>query len=104
MSAVESDIGVPCLKRQEILGKSAQLALPIPADSGGLTLVIKMGALVNRPAVPYQVVEVLANGQKTADWEVADMADFSALIPGEVISNQTSKWGCAYLKAVRKVA
>jgi len=26
-----------------------------------------MGALVNHPALPYQVVEVLANGQKIAD-------------------------------------
>jgi len=43
-----------------------------------------MGALVNRPAVPHQMVEVLANGQKIADWEVADMADFSARIPAEV--------------------
>lgn len=65
-------------------GKSAQLALPVPSDPGALTLVIRMGALVNRPALPYQVVEVLANGQKIADWEVADTADFSALIPGEV--------------------
>ena len=65
-------------------GKSAQLALPVPSDPGALTLVIRMGALVNRPALPYQVVEVLANGQKIADWEVADTADFGALIPGEV--------------------
>lgn len=47
-----------------------------------------MGALVNLPTVPYQVVEVLANGQKIADWEVADMADFGALIPGEVTRNK----------------
>ena len=43
-----------------------------------------MGALVSRPAVPYQMVEVFANGQKIADWEVADTADFSARIPAEV--------------------
>lgn len=58
--------------------------MPIPSDPGELTFVITMGALVNLPALAYQVVEVLANGQKIADWEVADMADFSALIPGEV--------------------
>jgi hypothetical protein len=39
-------------------GKSAQLALPIPSDPGALTLVIKLGALISRPAVPYQTVEV----------------------------------------------
>jgi hypothetical protein len=65
-------------------GKSAQLALPVPSDPGALTLVIKMGALISRPAVPHQAVEVFANGQKIAEWEVADMADFSALIPAEV--------------------
>ena len=65
-------------------GKSAQLVLPIPSDPGALTLIIKLGALISRPAVPHQTVEVFANGQKTADWEVADTADFSARIPAEV--------------------
>jgi len=65
-------------------GKSAQLALPIPSDPGALTLIIKLGALISRPAVPHQTVEVFANGQKIADWEVADTADFSARIPAEV--------------------
>jgi len=66
-------------------GKSAQLGLPIPSDPGALSLVIKMGALVSPPAVPYQMVEMFANGQKIADWEVAsDTAEFSAQIPAEV--------------------
>jgi hypothetical protein len=65
-------------------GKSALLGLPIPSDPGALTLVAKMGALVSPPAVPYQKVEVFANGQKIADWEVADTADFSMVIPAEV--------------------
>jgi len=65
-------------------GKSAQLALKIPSDPGALTLVIKLGALISRPAVPYQTVEVFANGQKIADWAVADTADFSARIPEEI--------------------
>ena len=65
-------------------GKSAQLGLPIPSNPGALTLVIKMGALVKRSALPYQKVEVFGNGQKIADWHVTDTADFTALIPAEV--------------------
>jgi hypothetical protein len=65
-------------------GKSAQLGLPIPSNPGALTLVIKMGALVNPSALPYQKVEVFANGQKIADWHVTDTADFTAPIPAEV--------------------
>ena len=70
-------------------GKSAQLGLPIPSSPGALTLLARMGALVSRPAVPYQKVEVFANGQKIADWEVADTADFSALIPAKVTKNKS---------------
>jgi hypothetical protein len=65
-------------------GKFAQLGLPIPSDPGALALVVKMGALVSLPAVPYQKVEVFANGQEIVDWEVADTADFTALIPAKV--------------------
>jgi hypothetical protein len=70
-------------------GKSAQLGLPIPSSPGALTLLAKMGALVSRPTVPYQKVEVFANGQKIADWEVADTVDFSALIPAKVTKNES---------------
>jgi len=70
-------------------GKSAQLGLPIPSGPGALTLFAKMGALVSRPTVPYQKVEVFANGQKIADWEVADTVDFSALIPAKVTKNES---------------
>jgi hypothetical protein len=43
-----------------------------------------MGALVKRSALSYQKAEVFANGQKIADWDVTDTADFTALIPAEV--------------------
>jgi len=65
-------------------GKSAQLGLPIPCDPGALTLIVKMGALISHQVLPYQNVEVFVDGQKIADWQVADTADFSALIPAEV--------------------
>lgn len=70
-------------------GKSAQLGLPISSSPGALTLLVKMGALVSHPAVPYQKVEVFANGQKIAGWEVADTADFSALIPAEITKKES---------------
>lgn len=68
-------------------GKMAKLALPIPANVGALTLNMKLGALVSSPTVASQTVEVIANGQKIADWQVADTADLSARIPAEVTKN-----------------
>jgi hypothetical protein len=43
-----------------------------------------VGALFHEPDLPVQPVEVYANGQKIAEWQVGIAAEFSATIPGEI--------------------
>lgn len=68
-------------------GTSAKLALPIAAKAGALTLKLTIAALVKEPELPFQPVELYANGQKITDWQVGDTAEFSASIPAEVIGD-----------------
>ena len=65
-------------------GPVAKLNLPIPADAGVLTLNMKLGGLTKPPTLVSQPVQVVVNGRKIADWQVADTADFTAQIPAEV--------------------
>lgn len=65
-------------------GRSARLALPVPADAGTLTLKMTLRGLIKPPTLPFQPVEVYANNQKVADWQVADSAVFTAEIPAEL--------------------
>jgi hypothetical protein len=65
-------------------GTSAKLALQISPVASGLAVKVTMAALVNPPALPFQPVELYANGQKMAEWQVADVAEFVATIPGEI--------------------
>jgi hypothetical protein len=65
-------------------GTSAKLALPISAVAGGLTLKVNIAALNHPPQLPTQPVEVYANGQKVGEWQVGNVAEFTAAIPGDV--------------------
>ncbi len=65
-------------------GNSARLALPLPADSGALTVKMTLRGLIQPPALPSQPVEVYANGQKITDWQVAETAPFTAQVPAEL--------------------
>lgn len=49
--------------------------------SSSLRIKMTVAALVKPPELPSQHVEVFANGQKVADWEVAGKSEFTALIP-----------------------
>ena len=46
-----------------------------------------MAALIHEPELPFQPVEVYANGQKIVEWEVGNTAEFVATIPGEITKN-----------------
>ena len=65
-------------------GTSARLALPIPTDAGTLTLKMTLRGLTQLPTLPFQPVEVYANNQKVADWQVAETAAFMAEVPAEL--------------------
>lgn len=68
-------------------GSVAKLNLPIPADAGLLTLNMKLGGLIKPPTLASQAVQVVVNGKKIADWQVAETADFTARIPAEATKN-----------------
>lgn len=46
-----------------------------------------MAALIHEPELPFQPVEVYANGQKVIEWKVGNTAEFVATIPGEITKN-----------------
>jgi len=68
-------------------GNVAKLNLPIPANAGALTLTMNLGGLTKPPTLASQAVQVVVNGQKVADWQVADPADFTAQLPAEMTKN-----------------
>ena len=68
-------------------GTAAKIALPISPHAGALTLKVTMAALIHEPELPFQPVEVYANGQKIVEWEVGNTAEFVATIPGEITKN-----------------
>ena len=68
-------------------GTSAKLKLPIPDHEAALMLRMKLGGLIHPPELPVQNVAVYANGQRIADWQVIDPADFTAPIPLDLTKN-----------------
>lgn len=52
----------------------------LPASTS-FRLKMTLAALVNPPELPAQPVQVFANGEKVAEWQVVDKASFTALIP-----------------------
>jgi hypothetical protein len=65
-------------------GTIAVLKMKIPATKNSATLKMRLAALVKEPALPFQPVEVEINGQKIADWQVSDVAEFVAAIPHDI--------------------
>lgn len=64
---------------------SAKLVLSIEPSDQPLNLRMRLAGFTNPPEVPFQPVEVLANGQKIAEWQVSEKADFAAVIPAAII-------------------
>jgi hypothetical protein len=71
-------------------GKTAVLALPVPAGSGGVRFRLLAGAYAHPPQLTSQPVEVYANGQKVADWEVTTTVNNFADIPREIAEKNTT--------------
>lgn len=65
-------------------GQAASLAMTIAAAETAVTLRMKLAGLTNAPDLPFQPVEVFANDQKIAEWQVAETADFTASIPADL--------------------
>jgi hypothetical protein len=65
-------------------GTVAVLKVKVPASNDSVTLKMSLAGLVKEPALPFQPVEVEVNGQKVADWQVGDVAEFVAAIPHDI--------------------
>jgi len=69
------------------IGNSAKLRFPVTPANQSLTLRMSLAGLagvLRAGNIPSQKVEVLANGQKIADWDVSARRDFNATIPASV--------------------
>jgi hypothetical protein len=64
---------------------SAVVTLGMEPSTEPLLLRMQLRGLSKAPELPSQPVEVLANGTKIADWEVADEAEHTAEIPAELV-------------------
>ena len=71
-------------------GKAAVLALPLPPNSGAVRLRMLVAAYAHPPELNSQPVEVYANGQKVADWDVTTMVNNVADIPSEIAGKATT--------------
>lgn len=67
-------------------GTSATLAFARLPTSEPLRLQMRLLGLTKPPELPYQPVEVWANGHKVADWQVADKQTYTATIPPGVVT------------------
>ncbi len=65
-------------------GTSAVLKVKVPASDSAVTLKMTLAGLIKAPELPYQPVEVMVNNQKVADWQVANTAVFTAILPREL--------------------
>ena len=65
-------------------GTVAVLKMKVPASNDSVTLKMRLAGLIKEPALPFQPVEVEVNGQKMADWQVGDVAEFVAAIPHDL--------------------
>ena len=65
-------------------GTIAILKMKVSATNDTVTLKMRLAGLIKEPALPFQPVEVEINGQKMADWQVSDVAEFAVAIPHDV--------------------
>jgi hypothetical protein len=62
-------------------GAVSVIAMRISPTADPLTLKIKCGGFTKEPEVKSQPVEVFANDEKIADWDVRELAEYTAPIP-----------------------
>jgi hypothetical protein len=65
-------------------GTFAELRFSIPSTDDAIALTMRLAALVKPPELPFQPVEVYANDQKIAEWQVSDTALLTASIPHNI--------------------
>ena len=68
--------------------RSAHLAFTLPKSKGPLALRMRLGGFVAEPFIPFQWVEVIVNNERVAEWQVANAADYIAIIPAETANHE----------------
>jgi hypothetical protein len=68
-------------------GVVAVLAMHLPAWPKPISLKMKLGGLTKNPELPSQPVEVYANDEKIADWNVRELNEYTAPIPPSITKN-----------------
>jgi hypothetical protein len=66
-------------------GRSAQVNLTVLPPAKPLRLRMRLMGVSHPPELPFQPVEVYANGERVATWKVGERADYTADIPTSVI-------------------
>lgn len=66
-------------------GSTARIALPIAPAQNGLVLHMKMGGLLNPPALVAQRVQIIVNGRSVGEFQVSTPADHEIVVPAELI-------------------
>lgn len=69
-------------------GNSAALEFEMPASDRPLVLRAKMSGVAKEPELPFQPVDVFANGTQIARWEVGALAEFRAVIPAGTVNSR----------------
>jgi hypothetical protein len=64
------------------------LAMRLPAWPKPISLKMKLGGLTKDPELPSQPVEVYANDEKIADWNVRELNEYTAPIPPSITKNE----------------
>jgi hypothetical protein len=64
------------------------LVFTLPDSDQPLRLRMRLSGFTYSPAVSFQPVEVIANDERVADWQVSDPADHIAIISPEVANHQ----------------
>ena len=69
-------------------GGAASLSFRPPKPAQPVTLRMTLGGNVHLPNVPFQPVDVYANGEKIASWQVAEKKECVATIPENLIASR----------------
>lgn len=70
-------------------GQHAELRLHIAPTRHPLGIRMRIAGNRKPPELPHQPVEVVVNGRKVAEWQVAGLHDFIAIVPAEVLADRT---------------
>lgn len=70
------------------LGPRARLHMKVPWNNRPLGLRMRLAGMHHHPELPFQLVELAANDIVVARWQVSKVAEFTAVIPPDVLAKR----------------